>query len=159
MPQDSDIRASVKGFSPRLRARIFQVWMTKPTTDEESAYCRTRGRLTPCSRCQSMESVCIACSIGCFNCSASEAVCSRIIDEKYHRIQRFIAMDVASIPALVQVCLDLHRQTLTPVAMKEQIEFKVYHILLLYLWLTPSTLCIAGIYQQLTRGNEHTSLP
>lgn len=120
------MRASVKGFSPQLRARILQVWMTKPTTDEESAYCRTRGRLTPCSRCRSMESVWIACSIGCFNCSASEAVCSRIIDEKYHRIQRFIAMDIASIPALVQACLDLHRQTLTPVAMKEQIEFKKY---------------------------------
>ncbi|PBK97297.1 hypothetical protein ARMGADRAFT_1009343 [Armillaria gallica] len=35
-------------------------------------------------------------------------------------------MDIASIPDLVQACLDLQRQTLTPVAMKERIEFSEY---------------------------------
>ncbi|PBK75197.1 hypothetical protein ARMSODRAFT_951290 [Armillaria solidipes] len=73
-----------------------------------------------------MESVCIAYNIGCSNCSLCEAVCSRFLDEKYHRIQRFIAMDITSIPALVQACLDLQRQTLAPVAMGERFEFSEY---------------------------------
>ncbi|PBK75203.1 hypothetical protein ARMSODRAFT_510770 [Armillaria solidipes] len=126
MPQDSDIRAAVKGFSSQLRARILQAWMTKPTTDDEYAYCRTRGRSTPCSRCLSMESVCVAYNISCSNCSVGEVACSRFLDEKYHRIQRFITMDIASIPALVQACLDLQHQTLTPVAMKERFESSEY---------------------------------
>ncbi|KAK0243878.1 hypothetical protein EDD85DRAFT_805877 [Armillaria nabsnona] len=120
---NSDIRAAVKGFSTQLRARILQTWTTKPTTDDEYAYCRTRGRSMPCSRCLSMESVCIAYNIGCSNCSVGEVVCSRFLDEKCHRIQRFIAMDIASIPALVQACLDLQRQTLVPVAIRERFEF------------------------------------
>ncbi len=44
MPSDSNMRVAVKGFSTQLRARILQTWMTKPTTDDENAYCRTRGR-------------------------------------------------------------------------------------------------------------------
>ncbi|SJL07847.1 uncharacterized protein ARMOST_11200 [Armillaria ostoyae] len=126
MPPDSDMRAAVKGFSTQLRARVLQAWMTKPTTDDEYAYCRTRGRSTPCLRCLSMHSVCIAYNIGCSNCSLGEVVCSRFLDEKYHRIQRFIAMDITSIPALVQACLDLQRQTLAPVAMEERFEFLEY---------------------------------
>ncbi len=86
-----------------------------------------------------MQSVCVAYNIGCSNCSVREVTCSRFLDEKYHRIQRFIAMDITSIPALVQGCLDLQRQTLSPVAMKERIEFSVYHILLCCIrdWLLP----------------------
>ncbi len=88
MPSDSDMRAAVKGFSTQLRARFLQAWMTKPTTDDEYAYCRTRCRSvrslsrprtastdnikTPCSQCLSMESVCVAYNIGCSNCSVSE---------------------------------------------------------------------------------------
>ncbi|PBK97298.1 hypothetical protein ARMGADRAFT_632758 [Armillaria gallica] len=102
MPPDSDMRAAVKGFSTQLRARILQAWMTKPTTDDEYAYCRTRGRSvrslsrprtastdnikTPCSQCLSTESVYVAYNIGCSNCSVSKVVCSRFLDEKHHRI-------------------------------------------------------------------------
>ncbi|KAK0462084.1 uncharacterized protein EV420DRAFT_147268 [Desarmillaria tabescens] len=126
MPQDSDMRAAVKGFSTQLRTRILQAWVMKPTPNDEYAYCQTRGRLTPCSRCLSMDSVCVAYNIGCSNCSFNQVICSRFLDEKYHRIQRFIAMDVASIPALVQACLDLQRQSLVPVTMRKTFQFSEY---------------------------------
>ncbi|KAK0504334.1 hypothetical protein EDD18DRAFT_496309 [Armillaria luteobubalina] len=126
MSQDSDIRASVKGFSSQLRARILQVWTTKPTTGDEYAYCQTRGRSTPCSRCLSMGGVCIAYNIGCFNCSVNKVACSRFDDEKYYRIQQFIAVDIESIPSVVQACLDLQHRTLTPVSMKGRIEVSEY---------------------------------
>ncbi|KAK0243877.1 hypothetical protein EDD85DRAFT_784407 [Armillaria nabsnona] len=75
MPQDSDIHTAVRGFSSQLRARVLQARMTKPTTDDAYASCRTRGR----------SSVCVAYNISCSNCS-----------------------------------------TLSPVAMKERIEFSEY---------------------------------
>ncbi|KAG7445641.1 uncharacterized protein BT62DRAFT_169929 [Guyanagaster necrorhizus] len=119
MSQDSDMRAVVKGFSAQLRLRILRAWTTNPTPDDEYAYCRTKGRWTPCSRCVSMESVCVAYNIGCSNCNFSKVVCSRFRDEKYHRIQQFIAMDSTSMPAVVQACLDLHRQDLVPAVVRE----------------------------------------